>query len=196
MNRSGLSLIEVLFALAVIGIAFVALAFSQLTSLRASVNSRFVTEAKAAATQVLEQQMAEVLKVVEVSSGSDKKDQEWVNSDGEVVYRSFYFIDYYYLCPEPDTTNAPRTSFWDDVECEGEVELDDEPMTVNWSIEGEGGVLGEGVVTVTVTARHDRDASITLVDVITCYDVYPSPTSDTPKPCPTPTADGGGRNGD
>lgn len=195
MNRSGLSLIEVLIALSIIGIAFVALALSQLTSLRASVDSRFVTEAKAAGSQVLEQQMAEVLRVETRDEQDSYTDQVRFDDYGNPRYQSFYFIDYYYQCPTSDTTNAPRDSFRT-VDCDGQTQMDGERIAADWSIAGEGGVLGEGIITVTVTAKHEQGTSITLVDVITCYDVYPSPTNDTPKPCPTPTASGGGRTGE
>jgi prepilin-type N-terminal cleavage/methylation domain-containing protein len=57
----GFSLAEVLIALAVIGVAFGALALTQVTNLRASVTARSATDVKAAANLVLEGVMAEVL---------------------------------------------------------------------------------------------------------------------------------------
>jgi len=39
-------------------------------------------------------------------------------------------------------------------------------------------------------ATHPRGPRVTVGRRITCYDVYPSPTHDRPRPCPEP---GGGR---
>ncbi|RTH38540.1 prepilin, partial [Thermus scotoductus] len=60
--RKGLTLVEVLVALAVLGLAFGALLMSQLSNLRANAQARFASDTKAAAVQVLEKLSAEVLK--------------------------------------------------------------------------------------------------------------------------------------
>jgi prepilin-type N-terminal cleavage/methylation domain-containing protein len=172
----GFSLAEVLIALAVIGVAFGALALTQVTNLRASTTARTATDVKAAANLVLEGLMAEVL-ATRVVSG----------------VRQFDFNDYYWTCPtvvNPLPAGAipvvtART-------CTGNETVGD--VGVAYRIAGEGGVIGEGVLTITVTATHAGNGqTLTIGDRITCYDIYPSPTSTAPEPCPTPIAAGGGR---
>lgn len=174
-RQHGFTLAEVLIALAVIGIAFGALALVQVANLRASVSARLLTDTKAAANVVLEELMAQVL-VTRTVGGT----------------LQFDFNDYYWSCPTPVTPPPgalpvimPRT-------CSGTRTVGD--VTVAYSIRGESGVLGEGVLTISVTATHNQGGqTLTIGDRITCYDVYPSPTSTAPAPCPTPTATGGGR---
>lgn len=171
-RQQGFTLTEVLIAVAVIGITFGALALVQVTNLRASVSARLLTDTKAAANIVLEGLMAQVLATRE---------------NGGV--RQFDFNDFYWSCPTPVRPPpdalpvvVPRT-------CTGTRTIGD--VTVAHSIRGESGVLGEGVLTITVTATHRHGGqTLTLGDRITCYDIYPSPTTTAPEPCPRP---GGGR---
>lgn len=182
MRRQGLTLLETLIALAVLGIAFGALLMSQLSNLRVSAQSRYATDAKAAAIRVLEQKSAEVLKSVYIPGSSYVDDPN--------TGLSFYFVDYYYGCPTPISPTPPLRGNLRPVDCrenEGERQGN---VTVKWTISGESGILGEGVVTIVVTAEHDRGPRVTMGRRVTCYDVYPSPTSDRPAPCPPP---GGGR---
>ncbi|WP_243029312.1 type IV pilus modification PilV family protein [Thermus altitudinis] len=174
MKRQGLTLLETLIALAVLGIAFGALLMSQLSSLRVSAQSRYATDAKAAAVRVLEQQSAEVLKS-EILTPPDPK------IDDPATGRSFYFVDYYYRCST--RVNPPRALIRE-VTCEGQRREGN--VHVDWKILGEDGILGEGVVTIVVTAQHDRGPKVTVGRRVTCYDVYPSPTNDKPAPCPPP----------
>lgn len=176
-RQQGFTLAEVLIALAVIGFAFGALALVQVTNLRATVSARLLTDTKAAANVVLEELMAQVLATRTVG--------------GEL---QFDFNDYYWSCPTPVSPPpgalrvvTPRERF-----CTGTRTIGN--ITVDHSIRGESGVLGEGVLTISVTARHNQGGqTLTLGDRITCYDIYPSPTATAPAPCPTPTATGGGR---
>ncbi|WP_114312637.1 type IV pilus modification PilV family protein [Thermus caldifontis] len=185
MRRQGLTLLETLIALAVLGIAFGALLMSQLSNLRVSAQSRYATDAKAAAVRVLEQKSAEVLKS-EILPSPDPK------IDDPQTGRSFYFVDYYYRCPTsvnpPPELRGNSTDNLRNVACEGEEQQGN--VKVDWRIFGESGILGEGVVTIVVTAMHDRGPQVTIGRRVTCYDVYPSPTNDKPAPCPPP---GGGR---
>lgn len=57
MRSSGLTLIELLIALAVIGIAMGVLVYSQITNFQATSRASFASDAKSAATQLLEQQV-------------------------------------------------------------------------------------------------------------------------------------------
>lgn len=183
--RQGLTLVETLIALAIVGIAFGALLTSQLSNLRASAQSRYATDAKAAAVRVLEERSAQVLRSEILNPPSPYIDDPNTG-------RSFYFVDYFYGCPTP-TTPPPALRQGSianlrPVTCAQEERQG--PIRVKWRILGEGGILGEGVVTIVVTAAHDRGPRVTMGRRVTCYDVYPSPTQDKPAPCPPP---GGGR---
>lgn len=184
MNGKGLTLVETLIALAVVGIAFGALLMSQVSNLRASAQSRFATEAKAAAVQVLEQKSADVLKSETTTNP--------LYADDPTTGRSFYFVDYFYSCPTrvnpPSALRGGSSSNLRNVPCQGSETLGN--VEVVWRIYGENGILGEGVVTLVVTAQHQRGPRVTMGRRVTCYDVYPSPTQDKPAPCPPP---GGGR---
>ncbi len=183
MTRSvrGFTLVEVLIALAVIGVAFGALALTQVTNLRASVTAQTATETKAAANLVLEAILAEVLTTRDVSAGE------------------FDFAYYYWNCPSsvepPSGTVIVSPS--EPLPCQGDRTInvgERSEVDVEYAIVGESGILGEGVLTITVTATHEASRQrLTIGDRVTCYDVYPSPTSTAPEPCPLPTASGGGR---
>jgi len=184
-KRQGLTLLETLIALAVLGIAFGALLMSQLSNLRVSAQSRYATDAKAAAVRVLEQKSSEVLKSEILMPPS-------VYIDDPSTNRSFYFVDYYYGCPSRVNPPPPLRGGSQDnlrqVTCSGQERQGN--STIDWLIFGESGTLGEGVLTIVVTATHDRGPKVTMGRRVTCYDVYPSPTQDKPAPCPPP---GGGR---
>ncbi|BBL82466.1 hypothetical protein TthAA229_12480 [Thermus thermophilus] len=184
---------EVLIALAVLGIAFGALLMSQVSNLRANAQARFATDAKAAAVQVLERRSAEVLKSEIVSALSPYKDAPLDPNNPSGDWRSFYFVDYYFSCPTPVAPSPKQrgglvANLRPGLPCSGTETVADIPVA--WSIRGESGILGEGVVTVVVTATHPRGPKVTMGRRVTCYDVYPSPTQDQPAPCPPP---GGGR---
>lgn len=191
--RKGLTLVEVLIALAVLGIAFGALLMSQVSNLRTNAQARFATDAKAAAVQVLERRSAEVLKSEVVSALSPYKDAPLDPNNPSGNWRSFYFVDYYFSCPtqvapSPKQRGGLATNLRPGLTCSGTEMVGGIPVA--WSIRGESGILGEGVVTVVVTANHPRGPKVTMGRRVTCYDVYPSPTQDQPAPCPPP---GGGR---
>ena len=108
-------------------------------------------------------------------------------------WRSFYFVDYYFSCPtrvapSPKQRGGSVANLRPGLTCSGTETIFGIPVA--WDIRGENGILGEGVVTVVVTATHPRGPKVTLGRRVTCYDVYPSPTQDQPAPCPPP---GGGR---
>ncbi|WP_337845494.1 type II secretion system protein [Thermus sp.] len=184
--RKGLTILEILIALAVLGIAFAALLTSQISSLRTSAQSRFASDTKAFAVQVLEDLSAQALRTETSSTQNTYTDEERGG-----VYRSFYFIDYYYGCPTPVTppTGSGIRTALRTVACSGQ-RTSPEGIRADWDYIGEGGRFGEGVLTVVVTATHPKGPRVTVGRRITCYDVYPSPTHDKPRPCPEP---GGGR---
>ena len=190
MRARGLTVLELLIAIAVVGLAFAALLSSQVTGLRASARARLASDTKAFAVGVLERKGAEVLKTVTVDPTSPYLDDP-------ATGRSFYFIDYYYGCPTlfpPPPTSGIRSALRN-VACRGQ-ETGPNGLTADWAILGEPsapnpqGVQAEGVVTVVVTARAPQGVQVTVGRRVTCYDVYPSPTHDKPRPCPEP---GGGR---
>jgi len=174
-DNEGMSLVEVLIALVIVGIAFTTMAFVQTNNLKMTTNARLTTTVKAAANQVLEAVMTDVLETT--VSGSTK---------------TFAFNDYYWTCPTPSTPPSGALAVVNTPSCSGTTSIGD--VDVTHAIVGEGGVTGEGVLTVTVTAVHVHGGQrLTLGDRVTCYDIYPSPTSLAPQPCPTPTSTGGGR---
>ncbi|MCS7069495.1 MAG: type II secretion system GspH family protein [Meiothermus sp.] len=183
---SGISIVELLVALAIIGIAFVPLVLSQLSSLRASAQTGLASQVKAAATAELERQAALVLQVESPPSNNNLLDDISAN-------KSFYFVDYYYSCPQvtalpsPPPSNSSRTALRSGISCNNGSGTTTNLITTRWSVARESGLMGEGLITITVTATHSRGPTITLVNRISCYDVYPSPTSDAPAPCPTPS---------
>lgn len=187
--RKGLTLVEVLVALAVLGIAFGALLTSQLSNLRANAQARFASDTKAAAVQVLEKLSAEVLKSEVVPATSPYKDAPLESGN----WRSFYFVDYYFSCPTRVSPSSRQregreANLRPGLACSGTETVGGIPVA--WSLWGESGIRGEGVVTLVVTATHLRGPKVTMGRRVTCYDVYPSPTQDQPAPCPPL---GGGR---
>lgn len=199
-RRHGFSLIEMLIALAVIGIAFAALALVQVSNLRASSRSRLSTDVKAVANQVLEQKMSQVLGVDESTTSTSCSDSygDEVEKDGSgsvTGYKCFWFTDYYWQCPALGSTtpwtlyyNGRRTALRS-VDCGSTTfttSTQDPDIKVAVKIAAGNGTLGEGLLNVSVTAKHNLGTEITLGDSITCYDVYPSPSVDAPAPCPDP----------
>lgn len=61
MQNRGITLVELLIALAVLGVAFGVLVFSQVTSYRATARAGVVSQVKDTATQILENQVGVVL---------------------------------------------------------------------------------------------------------------------------------------
>ncbi|HET9027721.1 MAG TPA: type II secretion system protein [Trueperaceae bacterium] len=173
----GFTIIEVLIALAVIGIAFAAMAFVQVNNLRATASARLASEVKAAANVVLEQQMSLVLAT---------------STDPYTGAKRYAFNDFYWSCPTPVTPSGGALAVVTSRTCSGVERIGD--VVVDYRIRGEAGILGEGLLTIIVTADHDLGTqTLTLGDRVTCYDIYPSPTSLAPEPCPVPTAVGAGR---
>ena len=186
----GFTLIEVLVALAVIGIAFAALGFVQLTNLQASSSSRLVTETKAAANAVLEEVLVEVLETDSCAPAESYCD------DTGVYYA---FNDFYWTCPSridpPEGALMWRYDRSALGQCNGSRSVSvasSRDVGVTYRIVGESDVLGQGVLSVQVTATHPlgSQASLTIGDRITCFDVYPTPTSEAPAPCPDPATGG------
>ena len=190
----GFTIIEVLIALAVVSVALLALSASQITNLRASTVARTGTDTKAAANRVLERVTASVLV-----------------TKGPATARLYDFNDYYWRCPADDPQEPPvafalplQSGFVEP--CTGTFFVRDtgivtsavdaaNDIRVTFEIRGEAGIVGEGVVSISVTASHPRtNQTLTIGDRITCYDVYPSPSANAPDPCPVPRDAGSGRS--
>jgi len=195
-RQSGLTLAELLIALAIIGIAFLALALTQVNHLRASSRSAVATQVKTSANHVLEAVSADVLKAINVDPTSSPYYDQVDTQSGQ--HLSFKFIDYYGRCAGSSNQAGLRTTYRsvstgqppvandDMLACTGST--NDGPVAVSWDIGPPTSVTSydsEGTVDVTVTAS-DKNITLTVGTSITCYDVYPSPKKATPKPCPTP----------
>lgn len=192
VRRSGFTLVEVLIALAIISIAFASLSFVQLTNLRASTTSQLATEVKTAANLVLEDLLASVLEVDTNPGAGDH-----VDPTTGFAYR---FNDYYWSCPTfTGTPPADRLAITPEFvtllgtgvnPCSGQrsigrVQVDF--LIRGLSLDPVARRPGEGVVEIVVTASSaDGGPALTIGDRVTCYDIFPSPTNDTPAPCPTP----------
>lgn len=185
MRSKGLTFVEVLLALTIIGIAFGAFLLSQVSSLTTDARTRNITDTKAVAVRVLEQVMGTVLRVDSVTNAGVLDD------DPSSVGRRFWFIDYYYSCPTVVTVAGIRSPLAT-VTCSQTAQTTTEVSTT-YTIRGASGIDGEGLLEVEVLATHVRGASVRVNGMVTCYDIYPSPTKDAPAPCPFPTQAGGGR---
>lgn len=188
-GSQGLTILEVLVALSVIAIAFLALAMSQITNLKATVRTQSITDLKAAANVVLEEKMSDVLEAEVVSSGDpggyDIEDiYKDSNGQEQTRYLRFWFLDYYYECSTREPPSGMRTLRHPD--CTPDTPEDFENITVPWEYVGRTGIEGEGLIDIIVTANHSSGSSLTIGDVVSCYEVYPSPSSEVPMPCPEP----------
>ena len=195
-RQSGLTLAELMIALAIIAVAFLALAMTQVNHLRASSRSAVATQVKTSANHVLEAVSADVLKAIDVGATSTYYDQVDTQSGQHL---SFKFIDYYGRCAPSANHAGLRTTYRSQItdgeppvadaamlECTGSTT--DGPVSVDWSIGPPTSVTpydSEGTLDVTVTATS-QGITLTVGTAITCYDVYPSPKKATPKPCPVP----------
>lgn len=190
-GSSGLTILEVLVALSVIAIAFLALAMSQITNLKATVRTQSITDLKAAANVVLEEKMSDVLEA-EIVLSSEEYDIEDTYSDAnnntQTRYLRFWFLDYYYECSTRPVPAGMRTLRHPD--CTPDVPETFDNVTVAWEYVGRMGIDGEGLIDIIVTATHDEGSSLTIGDVVSCYEVYPSPSSEVPMPCPVPESGG------
>lgn len=187
-DKSALTLIEILVALALIGIVFAALAALQVQTVRASATARDVTQVKAEANRLLE-------RILDVTTG--------VSTSTNPGLTDYAFSDYYVVCIlEGDATAISNaypgyvaTDFDLDVPC-GDTDSGstigftaEARMNSDWSINPVpgGGVLAEGVMLLSVTTVHDDGSpAVTLGSAITCYDFFSGANAEVPEPCPVP----------
>lgn len=181
MRKQGVTLVELLIAIAILGIILTPLVVSLVNSLRATSNAGLASQVKASAVRTLEAKSAEAARVESPPSNSSYQDDASTN-------QSYYFTDYFYRCPSvvtpPSGVRNANSANLRSVVCDNGSGTRDGSIVTRWSIAGESGINGQGVVIVTVTATHDRGPSITVVNRISCYDLVPSPTADAPKSCP------------
>lgn len=190
MRPRGVTLIELLIAIAILGIILTPLVVSLVNSLRVTSNAGLASQVKASAVRTLEAQSALVARVESPPSNVSYQDDATTN-------QSYYFIDYFYSCPSVVTPPAGAPSVRSansanlrTVACNNGAGTRSGSIVTSWSIAGESGVNGQGVVVVSVTATHDRGPSITMVNRISCYDIVPSPSADAPITCPPATYGG------
>ena len=178
-RRSGLTLIEVLVALAAIGIVFAALGAVQLQSVRATATASRLTLVKGEANRLLERLLA-------VTTAND----------GTVSSPDYAFSDYYPECLAP--SGSPATGAVLPCSDLDGVDADDVPgfapdpaIQSTWAIAGVPGATSyekEGVMVLTVTASFGgATPRVTLGSAITCYDFFSGASAESPEPCPTPT---------
>lgn len=105
--RQGVTLIELLVALAILGIVLSPLVVGLANSLKATGNAAVAGEVKAAAIRQLEKLTVEVNDVINVNSNnsSNYPDEQM----GSSSYNSYKFIDYYYACAYSNT--APFSTY-------------------------------------------------------------------------------------
>jgi prepilin-type N-terminal cleavage/methylation domain-containing protein len=167
-TEAGFSLIEVIVSLAVISIVFSTLLFSQVGNLQISAKTRVTSSMKAEAQRVLETQTANVLS----RTGTSQQ-----------------FDQYYWACPDV-STNKPSTLTitLSSSDCSGT------SGNTAWTVAGKSGYAGEGLIEIAVTTSGSGGTAYALGNLISCYDAYPTPIAEAPRPCPqTPTASGAGR---
>lgn len=168
---AGLSLVELLVALAILGTVFMVLANSQIANLRTTARSQASTQARALALRELETLSSRVLQVTPAAP---------------TIYGKYAFARYYDFCR---TTPLPVPAGVAPVACRSEA-----GAAVAWEIVSEADlsadpaerVKGEGQVRLNLTVVDARGVPFSVVERVSCYDVYPSPTSTAPAPCPEP----------
>ncbi|HEX7005090.1 MAG TPA: prepilin-type N-terminal cleavage/methylation domain-containing protein [Trueperaceae bacterium] len=184
-DSRGLTILEVLVALSVIAIAFLALAMAQITNLKATVRTQAITELKAAANVVLEEKMSDVLRADSYETEPAAYDLADEYEEGMIRYLRFWFLDYYYGCSSRPVPSGLR-ALDETVVCYDEDSDRFENIEITWQLKGREQIEGEGLLDIIVTATHDSGSSLTIGDVVSCYAVYPSPSSEVPMPCPEP----------
>lgn len=182
-RNDGVTLIELVLALALMGIIFAVLASVQLRSVQASAMSRDSTLLKTEANRVLERMVFKTTRRKPDSTPSDYSDD------------TYYYDDFVAACAEDgcdktalDEANltidgiAPSDhvdiSMWIEVPSPGSFDPDGDG--IGFTMQDTGGIL-----LLSVRATHTvRGTSVTLGSAISCYDVFPTPVATAPDPCP------------
>lgn len=165
MKSEGLTLIELLVVMGIIAIAFTVLATGAITNLRGTATTRDQTAVKGVAVQEMERLANKALYV-----------------DTSTTTYSYAFAWYYENCT---TATLPA-------DCKGQ----DTAKGLTWEIRSEKDVgatqaekfASEGQILISVLATGQNNARYSIVKRISCYDVYPSPSTTAPAPCPAPTS--------
>ena len=185
-RREGLTLLELLIALAVIAIVFLALASGQITSMQTTSSAREVADAKTFANRTLENIRADILQdlradVAAATTDADKQ-QAWLDAQygtcpGVGASEPPYSGSRAALCVSDSTVSPLAYSFYDASWVIGP------PVSKPPPIEFEG--LLQVNIRVDWT-KGGTDKSLTLVDYISCsevdLDACPPPVDPDPRP--------------
>lgn len=178
----GLTIVEMLVALAVIGIALVVLAQSQILNLQQSARARSQTDLKASLVAGLEYVEQAVLTYERVPG---------VFTTSGAPQNAYAFSWYWNNCGGTPIGGVYLPSNAATLQCSFTVP-DSVASGVTVTIRATTGHQNEGLLNIVVTGTRQRE-SASLFNTVTCYDVYPAPTRDRPVPCPpTPTLAGTG----
>jgi type IV pilus modification protein PilV len=180
VKQEGLTLVEILIAIVIVGVAFMALANLQITNMRVTRDSQQASVATQIANEILEHVTRDVY------GGSDPS----------------YNIYNYYTCtggntsslcqyggalpdakfPQLDATKYPGLNQYSySVVIES---LYDDPGTPPTSSRTMAEFLNEGLIKATISVAGP--SSLTFTSYLTCYDVSTTPTLQQGKPCHDP----------
>lgn len=180
MKRTeGLSIVELLVGMAIFAVLLVAFSTAQVGNLRTTGRSQASTEAKAAVLARFEELSRAVL-VVNLDPTLTSK------------YDKYAFLRYDDYCRTTPKSGAPA------VDCASA-----EGTAVSWTIVSEAGtattyadlVKGEGQLRITVSTVDAQGLPYSLTGRVSCYDIYPSPNTTAPQPCPDPEEPAGTTGG-
>jgi Tfp pilus assembly protein PilV len=164
-RQSGLSLIEVLVSLTMITVALSGIITAQVGNLRVTSNAKMRTDLKAESVRVIERVTAIVLKGNNTAGSSTKP----------------LFNDYYAVCGPSGAVLPSGLRITRDA-CQGTLERSQYVIQSGVTDTPGDTYQSEGLLTITVTTTVNG-SSFTLGNRISCYDIYPTPTVDTPDAC-------------
>lgn len=178
MNRSGLTLIEILIALVIIAVAFMALANLQISNLKVTRDSKQASVATQIANNILERVAADVYGGAEPDF--DIYDYFACTPGSEAALCSYGGV-------LPDTAFPDLTSDTfpglDQYSYSVTIESLYTPPSAGETRSMEE-FLNEGLVRATISVTGP--SSLSFTSYLTCYDVSKTPVLEQGEPCPTP----------